>query len=133
MKNRDEYVDYLVELIPPIGGVSSKRMFGGAGIFKDGKMFGLVADDVLYFKVDDINRDEFISLGLGPFQYDGKGKTMSLGYFRCPDEALESPAVMTQWAASGYAATLRAAARTSVKKSTPKPTGKRRVVATPPQ
>ncbi len=119
MKNRDEYVDYLVELMTPMGGVSSKRMFGGAGVFKDGKMFGLVADDVLYFKVDDINRDEFTALGLGPFMYDGKGKTMSLGYFRCPDEALESPALMTAWAGSGYGAALRAATKKQPKKSAP--------------
>ena len=80
-------------------------------------MFGLVADDVLYFKVDDINRDEFVSLGLGAFMYDGKGKTMALGYFCCPDEALESPALMTSWASSGYGAALRAAAKKPPKKS----------------
>ncbi len=111
MKNHNEYVDYLVELMTPIGGVSSKRMFGGAGIFKDGKMFALVADDVLYFKVDDENRAEFVPLGLGPFIYESKGKTTALGYFRCPDDALESPAVMASWASSGYGAALRAAAK----------------------
>ena len=108
---RNEYVDYLLELMTPLGGVSARAMFGGHGIYKDGMMFGLVADDTLYIKTDVENRPEFERLGLKPFVYVIKGKPTSLGYFNVPPEALESAAVMTEWARRGFGAALRAAAR----------------------
>lgn len=121
MKNHSEYVDYLVELMAAVGGVSAKRMFGGAGIFKDGCMFGLVADDVLYLKTDTDNRAQFVAVGSEPFLYTDKNrdKPIAIHYYRCPDEALESPALMAEWARSGFAAALRAKAgakKTSRKK-----------------
>lgn len=52
MAMRNEFVEYLLELLEPSGGVRAKAMFGGFGIYRDNLMFGLVADDILYFKVD---------------------------------------------------------------------------------
>ena len=43
-----EYLDYLLDLLAPLGPVQAKRMFGGTGLFFDGTMFGLIVDDVLY-------------------------------------------------------------------------------------
>lgn len=40
------FVAHLLELLEPFEGVAAKRMFGGYGIFRDGIMFGLVADGV---------------------------------------------------------------------------------------
>jgi DNA transformation protein len=31
-------------------------MFGKTGVFRDGVMFGMVADNMLYFRVDEDNR-----------------------------------------------------------------------------
>ena len=47
-----EFVSYVVELMQSIGPVHAKAMFGGHGIFLEGLMFGLIADSVLYLKVD---------------------------------------------------------------------------------
>ena len=46
------FQDLLEELFAPLGGVSLRRMFGGIGIFKEGIMFALVSDDILYMKTD---------------------------------------------------------------------------------
>ncbi len=35
------------------GPVTVRPMFGGAGIFRDGLMFALIADEVLYLKADE--------------------------------------------------------------------------------
>lgn len=88
-------------------------MFGGHGVYKDGLIFGLVIDDAFYLKVDEHNRNEFDARGLLPFVYESKskGKQVSLGYHQCPEDALESSALMVDWAKSGYGAALRAAAR----------------------
>ena len=110
---KNEFVNYLLELLQPFGSVSSRAMFGGHGIYKDGLIFGIVIDDAFYLKADDVNRGEFDVLGLGPFLYQSKSKAtqVSLGYYACPEDALESPALMLEWARSAYAAALRATAR----------------------
>ena len=74
-----DFVDYLLELLVDFPDVTAKRMFGGYGIFRDGLMFGLVADSSLYLKVDAQNKPDFEALGLAPFSYEGKGNQ-----YRCP-------------------------------------------------
>ncbi len=51
-----EFRDYILEMLAPLGGVTARRMFSGAGLYRDGTIFGLIAGDILYFKVDDANR-----------------------------------------------------------------------------
>ncbi|MEQ1518062.1 MAG: TfoX/Sxy family protein [Usitatibacteraceae bacterium] len=130
MSKRTEFIDYLLELLQPFGDVTARSMFGGYGIYKDAIIFGLVINDVLYFKVDDTNRREFEVRGLEPFVYETKraGGRVSVGYYQCPEDALESSAVMTDWARSGFAAALRVAARKQVKHEK-KPTPKTRISA----
>lgn len=62
----DEFVDHVVEQFSGWGEVSVRRMFGGAGLYRDGIMFAVVAEDVAYLKVDDSNRDDFLRAGSAP-------------------------------------------------------------------
>ena len=59
-----EYRAYLEEMFQPIPGVRFKRMFGGLGVFRDDVMFGLVAYERLYFKVDDETKPRFAEAGV---------------------------------------------------------------------
>ena len=59
-----EFVTHVVDMLEPLGPVSARRMFGGYGIYLDGMMFALVADDILYLKVDGESRSEFTAVGL---------------------------------------------------------------------
>ena len=56
MSISDEFVDYVIDQLSDWGEVSARKMFGGAGLYREGAMFGLIADDVAYLKVDDTNR-----------------------------------------------------------------------------
>jgi TfoX/Sxy family transcriptional regulator of competence genes/protein-L-isoaspartate O-methyltransferase len=118
---QSEFVSYLLELLAPIGAVSARAMFGGFGIYHDGVMFGLVADDTLYLKVDKENRQEFVDEGAEAFVYEGKGKSISMSYFRCPEAALDSPAAMLPWARSSIGAALRARGAPAAKKVSRRP------------
>ena len=113
MSAQNEFVNYLLELLRPFGDVASRAMFGGHGIYREGLIFGIVFDDAFYLKTDAVNRGEFEERGLGPLVYESKskGKSLSLGYYQCPEDALESAGLMRDWANSGYAAALRAAAK----------------------
>ncbi len=66
--------EFLQDQLRSLGHVTVRRMFGGAGVYCDGLMFGLVSDDTLYFRVDDGNRGAFEAEGQQPFTYDGQGQ-----------------------------------------------------------
>jgi DNA transformation protein and related proteins len=116
-QTRNEFVEHVVETMREFGPVTAKAMFGGFGLYHEGLFFALIADDTLYLKVDDENRDSFEAAALPAFVYVTKdGDRMAMGYRQAPPEALESPAAMTAWARSGYAAALRAKNRKPVRK-----------------
>jgi len=104
-----EFVDFILDLLVSFGSVRSRKMFGGYGIFRDDLMFGLVSDDMLYFKVDDHNREDFVQRGLEPFRYEKQGKLMKISYYLAPEETLDEPDEMIIWANKAYAAALKAA------------------------
>jgi len=77
--------------------VRARSMFGGVGLYADELFFALVADDALYFKVDDSNRPDFEARGLEPFRpYGEQGEEM--GYFRVAEDLLEDPEALRAWA-----------------------------------
>jgi len=43
----DEYLEFVAEQLGMIGEVTTKKMFGGAGIYHDGLFFALVANDMI--------------------------------------------------------------------------------------
>lgn len=103
-----EFVDFAIELLGPFGTVSSRRMFGGHGIFLDDLMFAIVHGEALWFKTDEMNRAEFVAAGSEPFSYMRAGKAAVMGFHRAPVDAMDSPAAALPWARSAYAAALRA-------------------------
>jgi DNA transformation protein len=93
----DEFIEYIIDQLSAWSDVSARKMFGGAGLYCDGMMFVLIADDVAYLKVDDSNRDEFLRAGSSPFRpYPDKKETMS--YFEIPADVLENPDQLAEWA-----------------------------------
>ena len=86
-------------------------MFGGAGIYADGAIFALIADDILYFKVDDGNRAAFEAEGVSPFVFLGRRKPIATSYWRVPERLLDDPEEIADWARSALAAAGRAKRR----------------------
>lgn len=107
-----EFVDYLNEVFVKFGNIHDRKMFGGYGIYHDGVMFGLVADDVLYLKADEYTADYYKSRGLDQFEYDKGGKIVKMSYYLAPEEILDSPEDAAIWAKRAYEAALRVKSRT---------------------
>lgn len=112
-----EFLDWVLELLAPLGAVAARRMFGGYGLFLDGLMLAIVVDDVVWFKTDSQNRERFVSIGEPPFTYQRNGKPAQLNFYRAPDEAFDAPHTLKPWARSAFEAALRA----SRAKSAPRP------------
>ena len=62
-------------------------MFGGHRIFCDSVMFALIADDVLYLKIDDETKPDFTVAGSEPFLFEKAGKQVARFHMTPPDAA----------------------------------------------
>jgi DNA transformation protein len=70
-------------------------MFGGVGLYAEGLFFALIAEDRLYFKVDDTTRLEFERLGMEPFRPFGEDNAM--GYYEVPADVVEDSVQLGPW------------------------------------
>jgi len=82
-------------------------MFGGYGIYHQGIMFALVADDTLYLKADAELAEQFLARGLPMFTYEKGGRTIGISYYMAPDDALEDPDELRHWAMQSFEVALR--------------------------
>ena len=106
----DEFLAYIIDLYSGWGGVSARKMFGGAGLYRDGNMFGLIADDVLYLKAGGANIEDFIRAGSSPFKpHRDKGMTMS--YYEAPAEIIDNPGELITWSAKALSVQLQSRAK----------------------
>jgi DNA transformation protein len=88
-------------------GIRGRSMFGGVGIYAGEFFFALVADDTLYFKVDDATRAEYQERGMAPFRpYGEAGEEMQ--YYEVPADVLEDPETLGGWVEAAVAVARRA-------------------------
>ena len=129
--------DFLEELFVEFGPVNLRRMFSGYGVSVEGTNFALVLRGSIYFRVDDQNRAQFEDEGSKPFQYDARGKVVTIAsYWQLPDRLYDDPEELAQWARGSLAAAERAAAakrarRPRVKKAGTSETAARTTVKKP--
>ena len=113
-----EYRAYIEDLVEPLGHVTSRRMFGGLGVFYRGLMFALIVNDVLHFKVDDENRPAYEAAGMEAFSYMRQGKKRGLdSYWTVPVDILDNEDEFLTWARAAAEAALRADAAKGGKKT----------------
>ena len=90
--------------------VRAKDMFGGVGIYSADRFFALIADDLLYLKVDDTNRSDFETRGLQPFRPYGPGGEV-MQYYPIPEDVLEDLETLRGWVDKAVAVATRKRAR----------------------
>ena len=105
MATSPEYTAFIMDLLQPLRpGASSRKMFGGVGIYLDGIMFGLItSEDVFHFRVDDVNRSDYEAVEMPQF--------MRMPYFEVPADVMEDEAVLDEWMTRAIEASRRAAAK----------------------
>lgn len=100
----DDYRDWVMEQLRRAtpATLTHRAMFGGVGVYANGLFFALMADDTLYFKVDDTNRPAFEARGMGPFlPYGDPARPMQ--YHEVPAELIETPDELGEWVESAVA------------------------------
>ncbi|KAA3631830.1 MAG: hypothetical protein DWQ02_15805 [Bacteroidetes bacterium] len=105
MAYSQDYLDFILDQLSGFGDVMAKKMFGGIGFFKGGTMFAMIGGDVFRMRVDDVNRADYETLGMKPYQPHPNKKGMP--YWEVPLSILEDRESLTIWAEKAYAAALR--------------------------
>ncbi len=100
-----EFHDYVMgDVFAGLTGITSRQMFGGYGIYKNGVFFALIAEGELYFKDDAGNRKYFEELGSSPFVYENNGKPLTMSYWKLPEEIMENRHEIPMWVERSVAA-----------------------------
>jgi DNA transformation protein len=110
--------EFVLDQLTGLPGVRDRAMFGGVGLYADDVFFGILASDVLYFKVDDSNRPDYELAGAGPFK-PYADRAMTMPYYAVPVEIVEDATTLVRWAKRAVAVA------TASKKSAGKPAKKR--------
>lgn len=83
-------------------------MFGGYGLYKDGVVFALIADEKLYFKVDESNQIWYESQGSKPFTYaKGKHKPTTMSYWEVSEEMMGDEELIKKLVNESYQISLK--------------------------
>ena len=88
------YREYVMGRLERVGQVTARNMFGGVGIYFEGLFCALIAENVLYFKVDDANRLDYEVEGMGPFRSGGQ----TMQFYEVPEEVLDDDEKLRLWA-----------------------------------
>ena len=102
-----EFVQSLHEVFERLGRIETKHMFGGHGVWHEGRMIALVADETLYLKSDAESAVHFDRLNLQPFTYMRQGKAMPMSYRLAPADLFEDREEAARWGRLAYEAALR--------------------------
>lgn len=108
----DSFAEFLREQLAPLGRIAMRRMFGKTGVFCDGAMLGMVADDTFYVRVDDQNRALFAeAASAAPLNYAKGGALIDLAFWRVPERLIDEPDELLDWARAALDAARRVAAK----------------------
>ena len=114
---------FVADQLAGIGEVELRAMFGGHGIYLDGRFFGIVHRSRLYFRIGPATIESYRSRGMKEFNPYGKPLTT---YYEVPPEVQEEGAELRRWALAAAGTVGRAG--TSRDRSRPAPrsrTGRR--------
>lgn len=96
------------EIFQSLGPVAIRKMFGGKGIYADGRILALVYKGDLLLKADAESAPLFAAAGAVQWAYESKsGKQAYMPYWSIPEEALDDPDLMQVWVRRAYEAALR--------------------------
>ena len=86
-------------------------MFGGAGIFFEEVMVGLISDERIFLKADEMTAPRFKAEGCKPFTFKQRsGDIVAMSYLELPERLYDEPDELRAWALEARDAALRARA-----------------------
>jgi DNA transformation protein and related proteins len=118
MPVQPQYLAWVLEQLEGLGGVSSRRMFGGVGLYSGELFFGLIDDDTLFFKTGESNAAEYQARNMPRFMPPADRPLGPMGYHQVPADIIEDAEALVAWARKATAVAL--ASQAAKKKSAPR-------------
>jgi DNA transformation protein len=112
-------VEWVTEALEPLGTVTMRRMMGGATLYLDGSIFGIVHEGELWLKADEESNAFWDAAGITErFTVTfSTGMSDTMNYRRAPADVYDDADAMREWAAPAIAAGLRAPKKKPKKKA----------------
>lgn len=96
MAVNQRFLEFVEDSLKDLGNIEVKKMFGGAGVMFNGKMFAIVHGASLFFKTDDQLKGLYEEKGMERFQ--PFRKKMRMNYHEVPPEIIENSISLQTWA-----------------------------------
>jgi DNA transformation protein len=91
-----EKVNALLTPLTAVRPITSRKMFGGIGIYCDGIFFAVIDDDRLFFKVDDITLPDYERFNAEQWFIPGEPPSPQ-PYREVPSSVLSDPNQIAPW------------------------------------
>lgn len=102
MSASKEFIEYVLDLLKPLGEIRTSRMFSGVLLKVGNKQLGVLLSDTLYFKViDEKLQKKYKSEGSKQFTYtreDKKDPVVIKNWWSVPDSAMDTSEEIVQLA-----------------------------------
>lgn len=93
----ENFIEYVLDQLSQLDGLSTRKMFGGVAIYRYGIVFALVGNDVVYLKVDENTKEKYIELGAEAFR-PFPNRPVVKSYYEVPLNVLENSEKFIEWA-----------------------------------
>ncbi len=99
-KSLESFKDYIVQdVLCDLENITAKSMFGGFGIYRNGKIFAIImTDEKFYLKGETESSQKFYESNGGvQAEYESRNKIMKMKYWSVPEEILENREEIQNW------------------------------------
>ena len=90
------YQQFVLDQLGGLPGVTCRAMFGGYGLYQNGRFFGIIHKSRLYFKTHDGTREQYVKEGMQPFR-PNRSQTLK-NYYEVPPDVIEDSDCLIKWA-----------------------------------
>jgi DNA transformation protein len=94
----NSFKEFVLDQLSALPDIRAKAMFGAYGLYQANRFFGILDEGRLFFKVNDASKTAYMQRGMGPFTYESRGKTLTMGYYEVPLEVVEKAPYLVEWA-----------------------------------
>jgi DNA transformation protein and related proteins len=99
MSASKQFIEFIMELLHPVGAIEGNKFFGGYGIKSNATQFAMIMGNSMYFVVDERSRLKYEKLNMKPFSYQTKnGIRLVKRYFEVPGELFDDREMLLAWA-----------------------------------
>src|SRR5688500_1729013 len=97
MRVKSSLASYVEEQIAPLGGISSRAIFGVVGVFIDDRLLGIVMGDKLYLHTDKSNHDDYVARGMQQFKPYPNAFDLTTDHHEVPPDIVNDAEQLKVW------------------------------------